>query len=145
MGLDLSAIRAAAAKMKQEQEQPKTNTNSTNSAKTKAEPKAKTQTKSAPKTDTPKTKGGAKYVIPAEFKQAIEDHLKGRADMKEKLSKKGKSIDGCCDYIFDVMRKRAEKERGGKRAVGLYANPDEIFGLACHYYDETDEALKAEK
>ena len=148
MGLDLSAIRAAAAKMKQEQEQPKTNTNSTNntnSAKTKAEPKAKTQTKSAPKTDSPKTKGGAKYVIPAEFKQAIEDHLKGRADMKEKLSKKGKSIDGCCDYIFDVMRKRAEKNRGGKSAVGLYANPDEIFGLACHYYDETDEALKAEK
>lgn len=145
MGLDLSAIRAAAAKMKQEQEQPKTNTNSTNSAKAKAEPKAKTQTKSAPKTDTPKTKGGAKYVIPAEFKQAIEDHLKSRADMKEKLSKKGKSIDGCCDYIFDVMRKRAEKERGGKSAVGLYANPDEIFGLACHYYDETDEALKAEK
>lgn len=151
MGLDLSAIRAAAAKMKQEQEQPKTNTNSTNntnSAKTKAEPKggAKANTKtSAPKTDTPKTKGGAKYVIPAEFKQAIEDHLKGRADMKEKLSKKGKSIDGCCDYIFDVMRKRAEKERGGKSAVGLYSNPDEIFGLACHYYDETDEALKAEK
>lgn len=145
MGLDLSAIRAAAAKMKQEQEQPKTNTNSTNSAKTKAEPKAKTQTKSAPKTDSPKTKGGAKYVIPAEFKQAIEDHLKSRADMKEKLQKKGKSIDGCCDYIFDVMRKRAEKERGGKSAVGLYANPDEIFGLACHYYDETDEALKAEK
>ena len=152
MGLDLNAIRAAAAKMKQEQEQPKTNTNSTNntnSAKTKAEPKAKaapkSAPKSAPKTDSPKTKGGAKYVIPAEFKQAIEDHLKSRADMKEKLSKKGKSIDGCCDYIFDVMRKRAEKERGGKSAVGLYSNPDEIFGLACHYYDETDEALKAEK
>lgn len=148
MGLDLSAIRAAAAKMKQEQEQPKTNTNSTNntnSAKTKAEPKAKAQTKSAPKTDSPKTKGGAKYVIPAEFKQAIEDHLKGREDMKEKLTKKGKSIDGCCDYIFDVMRKRAEKNRGGKSAVGLYANPDEIFGLACHYYDETEESLKAEK
>ena len=144
MGLDLSAIRAAAAKMKQEQEQPKTNTNNTNSAKTKAESKAKTQTKSAPKTDSPKTKGGAKYVIPAEFKQAIEDHLKGRADMKEKLSKKGKSIDGCCDYIFDVMRKRAEKERGGKSAVGLYANPDEIFGLACHYYDESEEDLKEE-
>ena len=149
MGLDLSAIRAAAAKMKQEQEQPKTQAQTKTQTKTKtAEPKggAKANTKtSAPKTDTPKTKGGAKYVIPAEFKQAIEDHLKSRADMKEKLSKKGKSIDGCCDYIFDVMRKRAEKERGGKSAVGLYANPDEIFGLACHYYDETDEALKAEK
>lgn len=145
MGLDLSAIRAAAAKMKQEQEQPKTQAQTKTQTKTKtAEPKAKTQTKSAPKTDTPKTKGGAKYVIPAEFKQAIEDHLKSRADMKEKLSKKGKSIDGCCDYIFDVMRKRAEKNRGGKSAVGLYANPDEIFGLACHYYDESEEDLKEE-
>ena len=114
----------------------------------KAEPKSKPKPKQASlkaKTDTPKTKGGAKYVIPAEFKQAIEDHLQGRADMKEKLTKKGKSIDGCCDYIFDVMRRRAEKERGGKSAVGLYADPQEIFGLAVHYYDETDEALKAEK
>ena len=146
MGLDLSAIRAAAAKMKQEQEQPQAQAQTKTQTKTKtAEPKGKTTTGAKPKTDTPKSKGGAKYVIPAEFKQAIEDHLKGRADMKEKLSKKGKSIDGCCDYIFDVMRKRAEKERGGKSAVGLYANPDEIFGLACHYYDETDEALKAEK
>ena len=148
MGLDLSAIRAAAAKMKQEQEQPQAQAQTKTQTKTKtAEPKggAKANTKtSAPKTDTPKTKGGAKYVIPAEFKQAIEDHLKGRADMKEKLSKKGKSIDGCCDYIFDVMRKRAEKERGGKSAVGLYANPDEIFGLACHYYDESEEDLKEE-
>ena len=110
----------------------------------KAEPKPK-QASSKTKTDTPKTKGGAKYVIPAEFKQAIEDHLQGRADMKEKLTKKGKSIDGCCDYIFDVMRRRAEKERGGNSTVGLYADPQEIFGLAVHYYDETDEALKAEK
>lgn len=110
----------------------------------KAKPKPKQASLKA-KTDTPKTKGGAKYVIPAEFKQAIEDHLQGRADMKEKLTKKGKSIDGCCDYIFDVMRRRAEKERGGKSAVGLYADPQEIFGLAVHYYDEADEALKAEK
>lgn len=148
MALDLNAIRAAAAKM-QEQENTKSDGRSkTEDVKPKtktAEPKAKAAPKSAPKTASPKTKGGAKYVIPAEFKQAIEDHLKGRADMKEKLSKKGKSIDGCCDYIFNVMRKRAEKERGGKSAVGLYANPDEIFGLAVHYYDETDEALKAEK
>jgi len=141
MALDLNAIRAAAAKM-QEQEQPKAQSKTTTKT---TEPKTKAQTKSAPKTDTPKSKGGAKYVIPAEFKQAIEDHLKGREDMKEKLSKKGKSIDGCCDYIFDVMRRRAEKERKGHNAVGLYADPNEIFGLAVHYYDETDEALKAEK
>ena len=145
MALDLNAIKAAAAKMQEQQAQSKTTTQTTKTT----EPKGKTTTgakaKAAPKTDTPKQKGGAKYVIPAEFKQAIENHLQGRADMKEKLSKKGKSIDGCCDYIFDVMRKRAEKERGGKSAVGLYADPQEIFGLAVHYYDETDESLKAEK
>jgi predicted component of type VI protein secretion system len=106
----------------------------------KPQPKAKAATK----TDTPKTKGGASYVIPKEFKQAIEDHLKGRADMADKLTKTGKTIDGCCDYIFDVMRKRAEKERKGQSAVGLYADPDEIFGLACHYYDESEEDLKNE-
>lgn len=100
--------------------------------------------KPSPKTDAAKRKGGASYVIPAEFKQAIETYLKGRADMREKLSAKGKSIDGCCDYIFDVMRKRAEKSRGGKSAVGLYAPPEEIFGLAVHYYDESEESLKAE-
>ncbi|MBR5728829.1 MAG: hypothetical protein IKX61_01290 [Prevotella sp.] len=101
-------------------------------------------TNAAKPSDTPKTKGGAKYVIPASFKQAIEKYLQGRSDMKSKLSAKGKSIDGCCDYIFDVMRKRAEKERGGKSAVGLYADPQEIFGMAVHYYDETDESLKEE-
>lgn len=129
MGL-LDALKAATADV---QSEPKKETKT-------AKPAAKATTK----TDSPKTKGGAKYVIPKEFKQAIEDHLKGRADMAEKLKKTGKTIDGCCDYIFDVMRKRAEKERGGKSAVGLYANPDEIFGLACHYYDETDEDLKKE-
>ena len=154
MALDLNAIKAAAAKM-QEQAQPKGESKGTQKAQKtqnaegvaseKRERSGKAAPKSAPKTDSPKTKGGAKYVIPAEFKQAIENHLQGRADMKEKLSKKGKSIDGCCDYIFDVMRKRAEKERGGARAVGLYSDPNEIFGLAVHYYDETEESLKAEK
>jgi hypothetical protein len=136
----LDAINAAAASLQGEQKsEPK---GAPKSAPKAAQPKA--SAKAAPKSDTPKTKGGASYVIPAEFKQAIEDHLKGRADMAEKLKKTGKTIDGCCDYIFDVMRKRAEKERKGQSAVGLYANPDEIFGLACHYYDETDEDLKKE-
>lgn len=105
----------------------------------------KSAPKATPKTDTPKTKGGANYVIPAEFKQAIETYLNSRPDMKEKLNAKGKSLEGCCDYIFDVMRKRAEKNRGGKSAVGLYAPPEEIFGLAVHYYDESNESLKSEK
>ena len=111
------------------------------------QPKAKGESKpqtSNLKTES-KTKGGASYVIPAEFKQAIEAHLKGRTDMAEKLKNPKKSIDGCCDYIFDVMRKRAEKARNGKSAVGLYADPNEIFGLAVHYYDESEESLKNEK
>jgi len=106
---------------------------------------SKPTTQATTKTDTPKAKGGANYVIPAEFKQAIEVYLNSRPDMKEKLNAKGKSLEGCCDYIFDVMRKRAEKNRGGKSAVGLYAPPEEIFGLAVHYYDESEESLKAEK
>ena len=105
---------------------------------------SKPTTQATTKTDTPKAKGGASYVIPAEFKQAIEVYLNSRQDMKEKLNAKGKSLEGCCDYIFDVMRKRAEKNRGGKSAVGLYAPPEEIFGLAVHYYDESEESLKEE-
>lgn len=136
----LDAINAAAANLQSEQKsEPK---GAPKSAPKAAQPKA--SAKAAPKSDTPKTKGGASYVIPAEFKQAIEDYLNGRPDMADKLKAKGKSIDGCCDYIFDVMRKRAEKQRGGKSAVGLYASPDEIFGMAVHYYDESEESLKAE-
>ncbi len=126
----LDAINAAAASLQGEQ---------------KSEPKAAPKAaKAAPKSDTPKVKSGAMYVIPKEFKEAIENHLNGRPDMAEKLKAKGKTIDGCCDYIFSKMFKRAEKERGGKSAVGLYASPDEIFGMAVHYYDESEESLKEE-
>ena len=127
----LDAINAAAASLQGEQ---------------KSEPKAAPKAaKAAPKSDTPKVKSGAMYVIPKEFKEAIENYLKGRPDMAEKLKAKGKTIDGCCEYIYDVMRKRAEKNRGSNRVVGMYVNPDEIFSLAVHYYDETDEDLKNEK
>jgi len=142
----LDALKAATAGVQSEQ-----STQTKTITKTEEKPKLKTTTKAqakAPETSNQKSetkvKGGAKYVIPKEFKQAIEDHLKGRPDMAEKLKQEGKSIDGCCDYIFDVMRKRAEKERNGKSAVGMYATPDEIFGMAVHYYDESDEDLKKE-
>lgn len=115
----------------------------------KSAPKKSATTKSATanpasKTDSPKTKGGAKYVIPAAFKQVIEDYLTGRADMTEKLKQSGKSIDKCCEYIYDRMLKRAQKERGGATTVGMYVAPEEIFGMAVHYYDESDEDLKKE-
>lgn len=100
--------------------------------------------KTAPKTDTPKTKGGAKYVIPKEFRQAIEDYLTGRPDMSEKLKQTGKSIDKCCEYIYGRMLKRAQKERGGATEMAYAIPRDEIFGMAVHYYDESDESLKKE-
>lgn len=105
---------------------------------------AKATAKTAPKTDTPKTKGGAKYVIPKEFKQAIEDYLTGRPDMSEKLKLTGKSIDKCCEYIYGRMLKRAQKERGGAMEMAYAIPRDEIFGMAVHYYDESDESLKKE-
>ena len=82
---------------------------------------AKTQTKTQTKTDTPKTKGGAKYVIPKEFKQAIEDHLKGRPDMAEKMKQEGKSIDGCCEYL-----------RRDEKACGERAQRKECCGYVCY-------------
>lgn len=145
MGSILDAINAAAASL--QGEYPQVTQIAQKSQKT-VQPIAKqtkAQSKAAPKTDTAKTKGGAKYVIPKEFKQAIEDYLNRRDDMANKLKNPEKSMDGCCEYIYGVMLKRAEKQRGGARAVGLYADPNEIFGLAVHYYDETNEDLEKEK
>ena len=133
--------------------QPKTSTSTSTSTGTKTKIESLTANRSTLTENQPsdikhqtsqKQKGGASYVIPKEFKQAIETYLNSRADMRSKLSAKGKSLDGCCDYIFDVMRKRAEKNRGGKSAVGMYVDPQEVFGLAVHYYDENDSALRSE-
>ena len=73
------------------------------------------------------------------FKAAIETYLKGRPDMAGKMQTKGKSIDGCCAYIIGEMRKRA------KGSQALAVTDEEVFGLAVHYYDESDENLKKEK
>lgn len=156
MAIDLSAIKAAADALRQQSnEAPKSEPkrNQTSGAK-KSAPKSKASAKTSKTsakggakatnhTDTPKTQGNAKYVIPAEFKAQIEAYLYTRPDID--MSKKGKSIDGCCEYIFGVMLKRAQKERGGKTAVGMYAPPEEIYQMAVHYYDESDEDLKNEK
>lgn len=150
MKIDLSAINAAAEALKQQragEAQPKrepkreTTTQKTKRA-TKSAPKS--EPKSAPKTDTPKTKGGASYVIPAEFKEAIEAYLYSRPDIIDNLVKPDKSIDGCCDYIFSKMLKVAMKNRNGKSAVGIFRSPEEIYGMAVHYYDEDDETLRKE-
>jgi len=94
---------------------------------------AKVQTKgkpSKPKASVTATKkdGGASDA----FKTAIETYLKGRPDMAGKMQAKGKSIDGCCAYIIGEMRKRAK----GSQAIAV--TDDEVFGLAVHYYDESE-------
>ncbi len=143
--LDLSAAIAAAANELQggTKSEPQGQPAKKSASKTSATTKSATAKPTA-KTDTPKTKGGAKYVIPKEFKQAIEDYLNGRKDMAEKLKQPGKSIDKCCEYIYGRMLKRAQKERGGATEMAYAIPRDEIYGMAVHYYDETDEDLKKE-
>lgn len=146
MKIDFSAINAAAEALKQQragETQPKREPKREATTQ-----KTKRATKSAPKhepkTDTPKTKDGASYVIPAEFKGAIEAYLYSRPDIIDNLVKPDKSIDGCCDYIFGKMLKIAKKNRNGKSAVGIFRSPEEIYSMAVHYYDEDDETLKKE-
>ena len=136
----LKQQRAGEAQPKQEPKR-ETSTQETKRA-TKSAPKS--APKSTPKTDTPKTKDGASYVIPAEFKEAIEAYLYSRPDLIDNLVKPDKSIDGCCDYIFSKMLKVAKKNRNGKTAVGIFRSPDEIYSMAVHYYDEKADDLKKE-
>ena len=121
--------------------------------------------KAAPKTDTPKTKGGksaekpkpidinslqCKYAIPEDFKMAIRLYMEGRAAKDNAIARKmkaaGKSIDGCCEYIYGVMMRRAAQQLTERKStgIGLTGSPEEVYGLAMHYYDESEENLKAE-
>ena len=132
MKIDLSAINAAAEALKQQREQKETPKREASTASTgKTKRASKSAPKSTPKTDTPKTK-------------AIEAYLYSRPDIIDNLVKPGKSIDGCCDYIFSKMRKVAEMNRNGKTAVGIFRSPEEIYAMAVHYYDEDDETLRKE-
>lgn len=148
MGI-LDALKAATANV---QSEPKTE-----------QPKAKTGAKSAPKGASAKTGAKSapkpidisslkvKYEIPEDFKMAIrlymEDMAKKDSAVAEKMKAKGKSIDGCCEYIYGVMMRRAAKQLTERKntGIGISGSPEEVFGLATHYYDESDEELKKEK
>lgn len=148
MGI-LDALKAATANV---QSEPKTE-----------QPKAKTDAKSAPKGASAKTGAKSapkpidisslkvKYEIPEDFKMAIrlymEDMAKKDSAVAEKMKAKGKSIDGCCEYIYGVMMRRAAKQLTERKntGIGISGSPEEVFGLATHYYDESDEELKKEK
>jgi len=91
-----------------------------------------------------------KYEIPEDFKMAIRLYMEDLATkdsaVAEKMKAKGKSIDGCCEYIYGVMMRRAAKQLTERKntGIGISGSPEEVFGLATHYYDETEESLKEE-
>jgi hypothetical protein len=152
MGLDLSAIRAAAAKMKQEQENTKSDGRSkTEDVKPKtktAEPKAKAQTKSAPKTEKPKLawrdfSSLFDNYLRTKIEAHVQDMAKKDAVFAEKMKANGKSMKDCLNYIGEHFYRQAEKQRKSGY-VGIGGNDDELCGLAVHYFDETDESLKEE-
>lgn len=148
MAFDVNAIKAAAAKLQQAQQtkaQPKSEPKSAPKSASKKSAKTTTSApKSAPKTDTKKRTNECAYVIPASFKERIESYLYSRPDIVPKLNAKGKSIDGCCEFIYAKFLNEAKKARNGKQAVGMSPSDDEVYGLAVHYYDEPNEMLKKE-
>ena len=66
------------------------------------------------------------------FKEVIKAYLDKRATDDELFAKdyakSGKSIEDCCDFIISEVKK------SGRQGF----SDDEIFGLAIHYYNETD-------
>lgn len=78
---------------------------------------------------------------------AIEAHLKQRAKTDAAFAVKmmavGKSIDGCLNYIGEHYYRQAQKQRK-TGYVGVGGRDEELFGMAVHYFDETNETLKKE-
>ena len=76
------------------------------------------------------------------FKDKIKEHLDSVAK-SDKLfaktyAKKNKSIDECCKYIIQEVKKAA------KNNSQVQVADDEIYSLAIHYYDEDDIKVGAE-
>ncbi len=66
------------------------------------------------------------------FQDTIKAYLDKRAQedslFAQSYAKEGKSIEECCNYIIQEVKKM--------NVAGL--SDDEVFGLAVHYYDEDD-------
>lgn len=66
----------------------------------------------------------------------VQEYLEQRAaedpQFAEKFKNPKKSLKECCKYIYGEAKKRA----GGSQCV--YVPPQEVFGMAVHYYDEED-------
>lgn len=66
------------------------------------------------------------------FKKVIKGYLDSKAANDDlfavRYKNDGKSVDECCDYIIEQVK---------KSGCNGFAD-DEIFGMAIHYYDEDD-------
>lgn len=66
----------------------------------------------------------------------VQEYLEQRAaedpQFAEKFKNPKKSLKECCKYIYGEAKKRA----GGSACI--YIAPEEVFGVAVHYYDEED-------
>lgn len=119
-------------------------------AEPKAEPRPKPK-KSASVKPIDLSNMQVKYVVSDAYKAAIRQYMEHEAKRDAKIAAKmkapGKSIDACCEYIYGVMMRRAAKQVTERKntGVGMHSNPDEVYGMAMHYYDESDETLKKEK
>lgn len=143
LNLNANVLKQAAAKLQAEQAQQAQAKASAKKSTAKAK-RVVNEPKSEPK-GTPKVSGGAYYFIPDEFKKTIEDNLKKRSDMTEKLKRTDKSIEKCCEYIYETMRRKAMEMQKGSGEVGVYSPDEDVFNLAVHYYDESNEDLEKEK
>jgi hypothetical protein len=66
--------------------------------------------------------------------KVIADYLLTRDDIKDSLDKEKKSLKECGQYILQEARKKGSH---------VAMTDEEVFGLAVHYYDEDDIAVKS--
>ena len=78
------------------------------------------------------------------LKQALDERAAGDEVLAKKMQAKGKSFEGCMNYIGEHFYQLALKQRNGKNCVSFGGNGEELVSLAVHYYDESDEDLKKE-
>lgn len=135
----LDAINAAAATLQGEK---------------KSEPKAAPKAaKAAPKSEKPKAAPAPKAksflhlfndYLRTCLRQALDELAAADPVFAKKMQAKGKSFDGCLNYIGEFYYNKAVRERNGRTCVSFGGNGDELVGLAAHYYDESEQSLKEE-
>lgn len=142
ININAAAIAAAAAALKAQQAevQPKSESKSTTTSIRRTN-KRTVKTASAAKQSQ---KPHVECVADPNMVSALTSYLYTRPDILPKLANPKKSVEGCCKYIIGKMKKIAEKQRNGASAVGVFQEDAAIYGMAVHYFDETDETLAKE-